>query len=198
MEYQSTRERWTFPLLNLALIFFHIETASGDIEITGTDEKGAHATIEIYESEKNDVTASFENDTIKLTSAKGKKCMRGDAKVFIPKNISALKCSTASGDISLQNFKNSSSISNKAISGDIRIKNCEEISNIELKTVSGDILIKENSVDNLSFHTVSGDVRINDSKIDVLTGKTVSGDVDYKDSEVGKSDIKTVSGTITK
>ena len=47
---------------------FAIKTASGNIEISGTDEKKAQATIEVYTGEPDNISADFANNTIEVSS----------------------------------------------------------------------------------------------------------------------------------
>ncbi|MCK5583946.1 MAG: DUF4097 family beta strand repeat protein [Elusimicrobiales bacterium] len=176
---------------------FKIRLNTGDVSVSGHDEKSAKAIIKVGQSEAGPVLAKFENGEIKIETKNGEKCIIKDAKIILPKKLNSLDIKNANGDIEVSDFEISGLAQLKTVNGDIDMSNFNNTENLTAKTVNGDILLKESQINNVSTASVNGDIILKESVIENLDSKTMRGDIDYKTSKVTNPNIKTVSGDVS-
>ncbi|PIS47578.1 MAG: hypothetical protein COT17_02745 [Elusimicrobia bacterium CG08_land_8_20_14_0_20_51_18] len=177
---------------------FKIKTLNGDLEVSGHDEPGAKAFVEVLEKEEGDAEAFFEDGEIKLKSKSGARTLMGDARISLPKKLSSINVESVNGDIKVTDFATENASAFKGVNGDLSVERFSNTGEVSVKTVSGDVTITESRFNSLLSQSISGDIVIKDTAAESAVLKTVSGDIDYAESDIKNPVVKTVSGSVKK
>ncbi len=194
----SSPRKVELSLENYAFPGFRIKTMSGDLILTGHEEPGAKATVEILEKEEGDAEACFEDGEIKLRTKSGRKALIGDATVLLPARLASLSAESVNGDIAISGFLTEAPSFFKGVNGDISVTALKNGSEVGVKTVSGDVEVRDSQFASLLAQSISGDVTVEGSSAENAVIKTVSGDIDCSGSSIRNPTIKTVSGAVSR
>ena len=174
-----------------------ISLASYDLSIKGCE--GNELVIETDDKEKADkrLNIEFEEEEIRISEDRDwKRTKGGKLALKLPKdkNYSG-KCSSASGNIDVENISYEGKIS--SASGNIELDTLKNKTYMVIKTASGNIEIKKIE-GSLKIKSVSGNTRLEDVNLNKLQAKTVSGDFELSGKLSLEEDgsVKTVSGDI--
>jgi len=195
---------------------FSVESALGDVRITGVEGRTARLHVEIFEYTPDDLRVELDEDgRLVFKSEGGHPGAIGEIIAELPADLSLelstgagdvelkgmrgprIEIETGFGDVTLEDLAGQDRLEVSTGKGDIRMGPVEDLENVELSTGMGGIKVRDARVEDLEVSTGMGGIRLLDCALGRVSGGTGMGSVKFKRTTFDDSDVSAGLGGVS-